>query len=58
MQKSWPSPSQSQLKQEQDLIKSEFDHLTIPFDGIDVWEIDHQLLKFGNKIASGSYGDL
>ncbi|KAG5624734.1 hypothetical protein H5410_009952 [Solanum commersonii] len=58
MQKSWPTPSQSLKKQEQDLIKSEFDHLTIPFDGIDVWEIDHQLLKFEYKIASGSYGDL
>ncbi|KAK4340501.1 hypothetical protein RND71_041963 [Anisodus tanguticus] len=57
-EKSWPSPSQSLIKQEQDLIKCEFDHLTIPFDGIDVWEIDHQLLKFENKIASGSYGDL
>ncbi|XP_006364514.1 serine/threonine-protein kinase STY46 [Solanum tuberosum] len=57
-EKSWPTPSQSLKKQEQDLIKSEFDHLTIPFDGIDVWEIDHQLLKFEYKIASGSYGDL
>ncbi|XP_009588108.1 serine/threonine-protein kinase STY46 isoform X1 [Nicotiana tabacum] len=57
-EKSWPSPSQSFIKQEQDLIKREFDHLTIPFDGIDVWEIDHQLLKFEYKIASGSYGDL
>ncbi|KAK4378190.1 hypothetical protein RND71_000052 [Anisodus tanguticus] len=57
-EKSWPSPSQSLKKQEQDLIKCEFDHLTIPFDGIDVWEIDHQLLKFEYKIASGSYGDL
>ncbi|KAJ8530310.1 hypothetical protein K7X08_037145 [Anisodus acutangulus] len=57
-EKSWPSPSQSLIKQEQDLIKCEFDHLTIPFDGIDVWEIDHQLLKFEYKIASGSYGDL
>ncbi|XP_016539997.1 serine/threonine-protein kinase STY46 isoform X2 [Capsicum annuum] len=56
--KSCPSPSQSLVKQEQDLIKCEFDHLTIPFDGIDVWEIDHQLLKFEYKIASGSYGDL
>ncbi|KAM3376771.1 serine/threonine-protein kinase STY46 isoform X2 [Capsicum galapagoense] len=56
--KSCPSPSQSLVKQEQDLIKCEFDHLTIPFDGIDVWEIDYQLLKFEYKIASGSYGDL
>ncbi|XP_042440864.1 serine/threonine-protein kinase STY46-like isoform X1 [Zingiber officinale] len=34
------------------------EHVQIPTDGIDVWEIDFQLLKFGNKVASGSYGDL
>uniref|UniRef100_K3YRF1 non-specific serine/threonine protein kinase n=1 Tax=Setaria italica TaxID=4555 RepID=K3YRF1_SETIT len=30
----------------------------IPTDGADVWEIDLKLLKFGNKVASGSNGDL
>ncbi|VAI42635.1 unnamed protein product [Triticum turgidum subsp. durum] len=30
----------------------------IPSDGADVWEIDLKLLKFGNKVASGSNGDL
>ncbi|KAG8076557.1 hypothetical protein GUJ93_ZPchr0006g43086 [Zizania palustris] len=30
----------------------------IPTDGTDVWEIDVKLLKFGNKVASGSNGDL
>uniref|UniRef100_J3L919 non-specific serine/threonine protein kinase n=1 Tax=Oryza brachyantha TaxID=4533 RepID=J3L919_ORYBR len=30
----------------------------IPTDGTDVWEIDLKLLKFGNKVASGSNGDL
>ena len=39
-------------------IKCEPDHLTIPNDGTDVWEIDPNHLTFGNKIASGSYGDL
>ncbi|XP_043711169.1 serine/threonine-protein kinase STY46-like [Telopea speciosissima] len=34
------------------------DHVKIPTDGTDVWEIDMRLLKFGNKVASGSYGDL
>ncbi|KAJ4964984.1 hypothetical protein NE237_016833 [Protea cynaroides] len=34
------------------------DHVKIPTDGTDVWEIDIRLLKFGNKVASGSYGDL
>lgn len=39
-------------------VKCELDHLTIPNDGMDVWEIDPKHLKFGSKIASGSYGDL
>ncbi|XP_019182615.1 PREDICTED: serine/threonine-protein kinase STY17-like isoform X2 [Ipomoea nil] len=30
----------------------------IPTDGTDDWEIDSQLLKFENKIASGTFGDL
>ncbi|KAF8405477.1 hypothetical protein HHK36_010383 [Tetracentron sinense] len=34
------------------------DHVKIPTDGTDVWEIDAMLLKFENKVASGSYGDL
>ncbi|GJR95284.1 ACT domain-containing protein [Tanacetum coccineum] len=33
-------------------------HLRIPNDGADVWEIDPQFLKLGHKVASGSYGDL
>lgn len=34
------------------------DHVAIPCDGTDVWEIDAKNLKFENKVASGSYGDL
>lgn len=30
----------------------------IPTDGTDDWEIDSQFLKFENKIASGTFGDL
>ncbi|GJN18827.1 hypothetical protein PR202_gb06030 [Eleusine coracana subsp. coracana] len=30
----------------------------IPTHSVDVWEIDLKLLKFGNKVASGSNGDL
>nr|XP_009611847.1 serine/threonine-protein kinase STY46 [Nicotiana tomentosiformis]XP_016472441.1 PREDICTED: serine/threonine-protein kinase STY46-like [Nicotiana tabacum] len=30
----------------------------IPNDGSDDWEIDIRLLKFENKVASGSFGDL
>ncbi|GMI88041.1 serine/threonine/tyrosine kinase 46 [Hibiscus trionum] len=33
-------------------------HVAIPNDGTDVWEIDPGHLKFGNKVASGSCGDL
>ncbi|CAL5402318.1 unnamed protein product [Camellia sinensis] len=57
---SWPDhllPS-SMGDQGQTVIKHEPDHLTIPNDGTDVWEIDPQLLKFESKIAAGSYGDL
>ncbi|KAJ0440190.1 putative dual-specificity kinase TKL-Pl-4 family [Helianthus annuus] len=34
------------------------DHVKIPTDGTDVWEIDAKLLKFENKVASGTFGDL
>ncbi|KAL5984064.1 hypothetical protein ACLOJK_018166 [Asimina triloba] len=43
---------------EQDNKDSAREHVKIPTDAMDVWEIDLTLLKFGNKIASGSYGDL
>ncbi|KAK9270984.1 hypothetical protein L1049_026572 [Liquidambar formosana] len=33
-------------------------HVSVPTDGNDVWEIDARLLNFENKIASGTYGDL
>ncbi|XP_062176599.1 serine/threonine-protein kinase STY46 isoform X2 [Alnus glutinosa] len=56
----WSNPRSSPTVGELDqtVVKCEPDHLTIPNDGIDVWEIDPKHLKFGNKIASGSYGDL
>nr|CAD1844780.1 unnamed protein product [Ananas comosus var. bracteatus] len=34
------------------------DHVQIPVDGADVWEIDVRLLKFESKLAYGSYGNL
>ncbi|XP_008781231.1 serine/threonine-protein kinase STY46-like isoform X2 [Phoenix dactylifera] len=46
------------LENAQTLEVSLPDHVQIPTDGTDVWEIDFRLLKFGNKVASGSYGDL
>ncbi|KAL4572829.1 hypothetical protein LXL04_019615 [Taraxacum kok-saghyz] len=36
----------------------QIDHLRIPNDGTDVWEIDPQFLTLDHKVASGSYGDL
>ncbi|MFS8016687.1 putative dual-specificity kinase TKL-Pl-4 family [Helianthus anomalus] len=33
-------------------------HVKIPTDGTDVWEIDVNLLKFEDKVASGTFGDL
>ncbi|XP_039140168.1 serine/threonine-protein kinase STY46-like [Dioscorea cayenensis subsp. rotundata] len=38
--------------------QSLYAYIQIPSDGTDVWEIDFSLLKFGKKVASGSYGDL
>ncbi|XAR73720.1 Dual-specificity kinase [Bertholletia excelsa] len=38
--------------------KSLADYVKIPADGADVWEIDANLLKFENKVGSGSFGDL
>ncbi|XP_075477568.1 serine/threonine-protein kinase STY46-like [Primulina tabacum] len=56
----WPnSQSLHPLDEREKLeIKCESDHLKIPTDGSDVWEIDPQFLKFESKVASGSYGDL
>lgn len=47
-----------QIENPQPGENSLLDNVLIPTDGTDVWEIDFQLLKFGNKVASGSYGDL
>ncbi|XP_065880826.1 serine/threonine-protein kinase STY46-like isoform X2 [Euphorbia lathyris] len=33
-------------------------HVKVPVDSMDVWEIDPNLLTYESKIASGSYGDL
>ncbi|GAA0172077.1 non-receptor serine/threonine protein kinase [Lithospermum erythrorhizon] len=38
--------------------KSAAESVKIPTDENDVWEIDFRLLKFGKKVASGSYGHL
>ncbi|XP_024032982.1 serine/threonine-protein kinase STY46 isoform X1 [Morus notabilis] len=55
----WPT-YQSPLvcETDQTRIKCEPEHLTIPDDGTDVWEINPTHLKFEKMVASGSYGDL
>ncbi|XP_076932057.1 serine/threonine-protein kinase STY46-like [Bidens hawaiensis] len=35
-----------------------FNHLHIPNDGTDEWEIDPKFLRLDHKVASGSFGDL
>ncbi|XP_047308465.1 serine/threonine-protein kinase STY46-like [Impatiens glandulifera] len=60
-QQSWTSTCHpfSHLHQfEQTGVDCGLNHLSIPNDGMDVWEIDPRLLKFETKVASGSYGDL
>ncbi|KAI9396737.1 hypothetical protein POPTR_004G179100v4 [Populus trichocarpa] len=66
----WPYEETEQLRdalakevskiedREQFRIKYDTNHVAIPNDGTDVWEIDPKYLKFENKVASGSYGDL
>ncbi|KAA8537466.1 hypothetical protein F0562_027074 [Nyssa sinensis] len=49
------SPTRELGKTESKLIPNP---VSIPTDGVDVWEIDAELLKFEHKIAAGSYGDL
>ncbi|KAL6655135.1 hypothetical protein ACP70R_005961 [Stipagrostis hirtigluma subsp. patula] len=51
---SWSTPVENM----QIIENSAADHIEIPTDGANEWEIDVKLLKFGNKVASGSYGDL
>ncbi|GAB4838585.1 Serine/threonine-protein kinase sty46 [Ancistrocladus abbreviatus] len=57
---SWPNYQSSSplTEHEQTGIKCKLDYVEIPNDGTDVWEIDLRHLKFGNKVASGAYGDL
>ncbi|XP_019441703.1 PREDICTED: serine/threonine-protein kinase STY46-like isoform X2 [Lupinus angustifolius] len=45
-------------KPDQAEVKSEPDQLTIPNDGMDVWEIDPKHLNYGTQVTSGSYSEL
>ncbi|PUZ71781.1 hypothetical protein GQ55_2G342000 [Panicum hallii var. hallii] len=51
---SWSTPVENMQVAE----NSAADRVEIPTDGASEWEIDVKLLMFGNKVASGSYGDL
>jgi hypothetical protein len=62
-------PEQSRVWSEQSPVSSpsklitagrlaEFETVKMVSDGIDDWEIDYKLLKFSQKVASGSFGDL
>jgi hypothetical protein len=51
---SWSSPVENMHIVE----NSPADHVEIPTDSASEWEIDMKLLNCGNKVASGSYGDL
>ncbi|XP_039792398.1 serine/threonine-protein kinase STY46-like isoform X2 [Panicum virgatum] len=51
---SWSTPVENMQVAE----NSAADRVEIPTDGASEWETDVKLLKFGNKVASGSYGDL
>ncbi|CAH8338582.1 unnamed protein product [Eruca vesicaria subsp. sativa] len=53
---SWPM--QQSFSPEKENSQTGGRTVAIPTDGTDVWEINLQRLKFGHKIASGSYGDL
>ncbi|KAJ6819669.1 serine/threonine-protein kinase STY46 isoform X1 [Iris pallida] len=53
-----PCPWSPKMENEQTCEEALPAHVRIPTDGTDVWEIDFRLLKFENKVASGSYGDL
>lgn len=57
----WPIKKSSALdvgKTDQVETKCEGARLTIPSDGTDVWEIEPKYLKYGNKVASGSFAEL
>ncbi|XP_010531520.2 PREDICTED: serine/threonine-protein kinase STY46-like [Tarenaya hassleriana] len=56
----WPMQQSLAPEKENDQTgaRKSNNHVAIPNDGTDVWEINLKHLKFEKKIASGSYGDL
>ncbi|XP_041019741.1 serine/threonine-protein kinase STY17-like isoform X1 [Juglans microcarpa x Juglans regia] len=52
------SKEHSVSTENQTRIETSSNCIEIPSDGTDVWEIDARQLKTGNKVGSGSFGDL
>ncbi|KAG6701842.1 hypothetical protein I3842_07G006000 [Carya illinoinensis] len=52
------SKERSVSTENQSRIETSSNCIEIPSDGTDVWEIDVRQLKTGNKVGSGSFGDL
>lgn len=50
----WPP----ELSGKQSLINSQVNHVQIPKDNTDEWEINFDVLDIQEKVASGTYGDL
>ncbi|XP_015694233.1 serine/threonine-protein kinase STY46 [Oryza brachyantha] len=50
----WPP----ELEGKQCLVNSQANHVQIPKDDSDEWEINFSVLTFHEKVASGTYGDL
>ncbi|BAF20531.1 serine/threonine-protein kinase STY46 [Oryza sativa Japonica Group] len=50
----WPP----ELAGKQSLINSQVNHVQIPKDNTDEWEINFDVLDIQEKVASGTYGDL
>uniref|UniRef100_A0A0E0E6I7 Protein kinase domain-containing protein n=1 Tax=Oryza meridionalis TaxID=40149 RepID=A0A0E0E6I7_9ORYZ len=50
----WPP----ELTGRQSLINSQINHVQIPKDNTDEWEINFDVLNIQEKVASGTYGDL
>ncbi|XP_062190162.1 serine/threonine-protein kinase STY46-like isoform X2 [Phragmites australis] len=58
--RAWPLVQSMPVRMGHQLLEDSpsSDFVQIPADATDVWEVDPRLLKFEQKLASGSFGDL
>ncbi|KAJ1290869.1 hypothetical protein BS78_02G276000 [Paspalum vaginatum] len=56
--RAWPLIQSMSARMDHQLDSPSSDFVHIPSDAADVWEVDPRLLKFEQKLASGSFGDL